>query len=68
MPDRITIFSVDGEPIASLEIRPDPIWKDQERVLEHQAPSGRDLYRVITRDGLGVQRLLMFPIVKGGGA
>jgi hypothetical protein len=65
-PDRITIFAVDGTPVARLEIRSDPLYGDQGRAPRWEAVSNRDVVRVVTADALGVQRLLVFPIVKDG--
>ena len=62
--ERVTLFGGNGIPIARLEVRADPIWKDQERAALFRAQSGRDWYRMITTDSLGVMRLLVFDILK----
>jgi hypothetical protein len=61
-PGWITIFAIDGTPVARLEVRADPIWRDQTRLGE--AASSRDVYRVITSDSLDVPRVSVFAIVK----
>jgi hypothetical protein len=63
-PERITILASDGEPVARLEVRPDPLYADQNRARDHVVVSSRDVFRVVTTDGLGVNRLVAFPIVK----
>jgi hypothetical protein len=65
-PERVTIFAVDGTPVARLEARPDPLWRDQGRQprFGFSTVSSRTHYRVISADPLGVTRLLVFEILK----
>jgi hypothetical protein len=59
----VTIFARDCMPVARLEVRGDPIWRGQSRAAIPRAQSGRDAYRIITNDSLGVARLLVFGTV-----
>ena len=43
----------------------DPVVGDQKRGLRYQAPSSRDVFRMVTEDALGVNRLVGFDIIKG---
>jgi hypothetical protein len=61
-PAMITIFGADGLPKGRLEVRLDPIFGDQRAMSD--ARSGPDEYRVVTRDALDVERLLVFRIIK----
>ena len=63
--ERVTIFTHEGMPIARLEIRGDPVYRDSAaRAPQSRVQSGRDAYRMISQDSLGVARLLVFEIIK----
>ena len=62
-PSRTTIIGIDGSPVARLEIPPNPLYRGQR--VGSDAGSSRESHRVVARDSLGVQRLLVFPIEKG---
>jgi hypothetical protein len=63
-PDHVTIFGLDGRPVARLELRADPLFGDQKRTNRYEAISSRDVFRAVTEDALGVQRLVGFEILK----